>query len=214
MEVVKAIRATVTFFEGLEVDGYKMPDGEFRIGLSGASLVLGYSHRWLNDAVSNKSPRTAKALSNIGFSRFLQKVLIQSKQRNSYHDTTISLSDFNCCIIYAVQNKKKAAIALQKSFTQLALNDFFRDAFGDPPLTISQKRELIDDWWGKKTDKETKIFILCQWSEAIKQIQKDYEQRSLLFNKALISISFAILCFGINVILSTFIPCTSVINTN
>ena len=46
-------------------------------------------------------------------------------------------------IIYPVQGKKKAAIALQKSFTQLALNDFFRDAFGQVPLTIEEKRILF-----------------------------------------------------------------------
>ena len=142
-QVIKALRATVTFFEGLRVDGYKMPDGEFRIGLSGVSLILGYGREWLKDAVNGKTPRTAKTLQGLGFSQYLAKVTAQSKQGNFYEDTTISLADFNCCIIYAVQKKKKAAIALQKSFTQLALNDFFRDAFGDPPLTIDQKRQLF-----------------------------------------------------------------------
>lgn len=140
---VKVLRASVVFFEGLEVDGYRMPNGEFRIGLSGVSRILGYSRDWLNDVVKLKTPRTAKVLSGLGFSQEIQKVLAQSKRGNSYEDRTINLEDFNCCIIYAVQNKKKAAIALQKSFTQLALNDFFRDAFGEIPLTIDEKRALF-----------------------------------------------------------------------
>jgi hypothetical protein len=142
-EPIRAERQTVRFFDGLEVDGYRMPNGEFRIGLSGTSRVLGYADRWLGDSVGGESPRTAKALQGIGFSTNTQKVLSQSKQGNDYLDTTITLDDFNCCIIYAIGAKKKAAIALQKSFTKMALNDFFRDAFGEPPLSIDQKRQLF-----------------------------------------------------------------------
>jgi hypothetical protein len=142
-EPIRAERATVVFFDGLTVDGYRMPNEEFRIGLSGASRVLGYSDRWLRDAIANETPRTAKALQGIGFSENTQKLLAQSNQGNIYEDTSINLDDFNCCIIYAVQAKKKAAIALQKSFTKLALNDFFRDAFGEPPLSIAEKRQLF-----------------------------------------------------------------------
>lgn len=143
MEVIKAVRATVVFFEGLEVDGYRMPSGEFRIGLAGASRLLGYSREWLGDAVSVKTPRTVKALRSLGFSDNIEKVSAQSIRGNDYEDRTISLQDFNCCIIYAVQAKKKAAIALQKSFTLLALNDFFRNAFGEIPLTVDEKRILF-----------------------------------------------------------------------
>lgn len=142
-EPIKAERQTVRFFDGLEVDGYRMPNGEFRVGLSGASRVLGYAPRWLGDSVAGKSPHTAQALLDIGFSPNIQKVLSQSKQGNDYLDTTISLDDFNCCIIYAIRAKKKAAVALQKSFTKMALNDFFRDAFGEPPLSVEQKRKLF-----------------------------------------------------------------------
>ena len=142
-EPIRAERATVVFFDGLTVDGYRMPNGEFRIGLSGASRILGYGSDWLPDAVKRETPRTAKALLGIGFSDKTQKVTGQSKQGNAFEDTTIDLDDFNCCIIYAVQKNKKAAIALQKSFTKMALNDFFRDAFGEPPLSIEEKRRLF-----------------------------------------------------------------------
>ena len=140
---VKAIRAKVVFFEGLKVDGYKMPDGEFRVGLSDASKILGYNREWLSDSIDRKSPRTAKALSELDFSQNIQKVTAQSNQGNWFEDRTISLEDFNCCILYAVQKGKKPAIALQKSFTHLALNDFFRDAFDELPLTIEEKRAIF-----------------------------------------------------------------------
>ena len=143
MELTRAERETVRFFEGLEVDGYRMPNGEFRIGLAGASRVLGYGREWLADAVDTRSPRTAKALQGLGFSEEVAKVTAQSIQGNAYEDRTISLDDFNCCIIYGVQKNKKAAIALNRAFTKLALIDFFREAFEEPPLSIAEKRRLF-----------------------------------------------------------------------
>jgi hypothetical protein len=142
-EPIRAERATVTFFDGLTVDGYRMPSGEFRVGLNGASRVLGFDRDWLRNAVERKTPRTVQALLEAGFSDKTQELTAQSNRGNTFKDTTIDLDDFNCCIIYGVQSKRKAAIALQKSFTKLALNDFFRDAFGEPPLSIAEKRKLF-----------------------------------------------------------------------
>ena len=45
MNIIKAERATVKFFDGLEVDGYMMPDGEFRVSVTGASVLLGYQKK-------------------------------------------------------------------------------------------------------------------------------------------------------------------------
>jgi len=141
-EPIKAERETVRFFDGLEVDGYRMPNLEFRVGLSGASKVLGYGRNWLAD-IFYKNAGTVKALRGLGFSEQTQKVTAQSKHQNSFEDTTISLDDFNRLIVYATSKGKKAALALQLSFTKMALNDFFRDAFGEPPLSIDQKRQLF-----------------------------------------------------------------------
>ncbi|MCU0570082.1 MAG: hypothetical protein MUF49_26350 [Oculatellaceae cyanobacterium Prado106] len=56
---------------------------------------------------------------------------------------TLSLRDFNRLISYAVFDGKKAALALQLALTEVALNDFFRDAFGERPLSIEEKRQLF-----------------------------------------------------------------------
>lgn len=79
----------------------------------------------------------------MGFTGKIEKLPAQSNQGNLYDDRTISLEDFNCCIIFAVQRGKQAAIALNRAFTQLALIDFFRDAFGEQPLSIEEKRRLF-----------------------------------------------------------------------
>lgn len=142
MEAIKAERQTVPFFEGLEVDGYRMPDGSYRVGITGASRVLGYSANWLG-RVLGRGGNTVKFLRGLGFTEKTEKVVTQSIRGGGSEAQTISLDDFNRLIVYAVNDGKKAALALQLSLTKIALNDFFRDAFGEPPLSIAEKRRLF-----------------------------------------------------------------------
>ena len=142
LSVVKAVRATVIFFDGLEVDGYRMPDGEFRVGVTGASKILGYSSNWLGRVLS-RGGNTVKSLRGIGFTEKIEEVVTHSIQGGGRSARTISIDDFNRLIVYAVGDGKKAALALQLSLSCLALNDFFRDAFNEIPLTIDEKRTLF-----------------------------------------------------------------------
>ena len=143
MEPIRAERQTVRFFDGLEVDGYRMPNGEFRVGLASASRIIGFNRDWLTDVIDGETPRTLKELQGIGFSENIQKVTAQSNRGNWLDDRTIDLDDFNSCIIYGTQSKRPSAIALNKAFTRLSLMDFFREAFGEPPLSIAEKRRLF-----------------------------------------------------------------------
>lgn len=142
MTVIRAERATVTFFNGLTVDGYRMPNGEFRVGITGASLVLGYSRNWLFRLLQGESRNRKKALQGLGFTENTTKIVTETS-RGDRNAQTISLRDFNRLIVYAVQDGKKAALALQLALTEVALNDFFRDAFDEIPLSIAEKRELF-----------------------------------------------------------------------
>lgn len=142
VEPIKAQREAVRFFDGLEVDGYKMPDGEFRVGLAGASRVLGYAPNWLSRALNQETGTSMKVLRSLGFTEEIKKVVTQTV-RGPREAPTVSLRDFNRLIIYAVSKGKKAALALQLSLTEVALNDFFVDAFGEPPLSIDEKRNLF-----------------------------------------------------------------------
>lgn len=142
MEPIRAERSTVTFIDGLSVDGYRMPDGEFRVGIAGASEVLGYARNWLGRTLS-RGGNTVKTLRGFGFTEKTEKVVTQSIRGGGGEVETISLDDFNLLILYGASKGKKAALALQLSLTKLALNDFFRDAFGDRPLSIDEKRQLF-----------------------------------------------------------------------
>lgn len=142
LEPIRAERQTVTFFDGLEVDGYRMPNGEFRVGLTGASLVLGYSENWLSRLLDRETGTSIKALRGLGFTEQTQKVVSESIKGDRKADT-VSLRDFNRLIVFAVSRRRKAALALQLSLTEVSLNDFFRDAFGEPPLSIEEKRKIF-----------------------------------------------------------------------
>lgn len=149
MEPIRAERATVTFFDGLQVDGYQMPDGEFRVGITGASEVLGYGRNWLG-RVLERGGNTLKTLRGLGFTEEIQKVVTNSGRPPE----TISLRDFNRLISYAVFDGKKAALALQLALTEVALNDFFRDAFSEPPLSIEEKRRLFYEAYARTISPE------------------------------------------------------------
>jgi hypothetical protein len=138
MELIRAERKNVPFFDGLQVDGYRMPSGEFRVGITGAGKVLGYGANWLG-RVLDRGGNTLKALQGLGFTEEIQKVVTNSGRPPE----TISLRDFNRLISYAVFDGKKAALALQLALTELSLVDFFRDSFGEPPLSIAEKRQAF-----------------------------------------------------------------------
>lgn len=143
MEPIRAERATVTFFEGLTVDGYRLPNGEFRVGLEGASKVVGYQRDWLPQAF-RRGGRTLKALEGMGFTSLHFTVTVPHTGRSGASTPeTISLKDFVYVIAYASSKGKKAAIALQSALVEMSLNDFFRDAFGERPLSVSEKRRLF-----------------------------------------------------------------------
>lgn len=141
-ETKRAERATVTFFDGLTVDGYQMPNGNFRVGITGASRVLGYADNWLYRLLKGESRKQMKTLQGLGFTGVTSKIVSETS-RGDREAQTVGLRDFNRLISYAVFDGKRPALALQLALTEVALNDFFRDAFGEPPLSISDKRRIF-----------------------------------------------------------------------
>lgn len=94
-----------------------------------------------------------KALQELGFTEQIQKVVTQS-DRGERQAQTISLRDFNRLIAHAVFDGKKAALALQLALSEVALNDFFREAFSEPPLSIEEKRRLFYEAYARTISPE------------------------------------------------------------
>ena len=133
-------RAIVRFTPGLSVDGYKMPDGEFRVGTAGASRLVGFSDNWLS-RLTSRGGKTLKALQGMGFTGYQKEGSVaRSDVSGASLVNTISLNDFCVLVTYAVQEKKIEAIALNIAFLQIPVTDFFRDAFGEKRLSIEEVR--------------------------------------------------------------------------
>lgn len=64
--VNKAFSAKIVFCQGLEVDGYKVPSGEYRTGVTSVSVALGYQKQWATELLSKSSNRL-KSLKGKGF---------------------------------------------------------------------------------------------------------------------------------------------------
>ena len=139
---IKAQRATIKYMEGISVDGYMMPNGEFRVGLVGASLALGYAKQWLTQVLTRVGGDTFKSLQGIGFTGFSEEIDIDAIKGGGVRAKTISLADWQRLKIYAAQQGKQKAIALLtfQGFTSDA--DLFADSFNVTRHTVSEKWEL------------------------------------------------------------------------
>ena len=137
----RAERATIEFCDGLSVDGYRMPDGEFRVGITSASLIAGFAEDYLRKAFSDSSPRF-KALQAAGFSG-KSEVLTRVTKTGTRDERTISLKDFQRFIRFADKKGNASAGAILDALVEMSLTDFFRDGFGEKPLTIEEKRQAF-----------------------------------------------------------------------
>lgn len=142
LTVIKAKRASVKLGSQIEVDGYLMPDGEIRVGVSSASLSVGFGKSYLSE-IEGKSPNQFKALQSNGFtgSRIPAEV---DNARGSSRVETISLDDYMELIVFASEKGKKPAQALSRAMLRVSLSDFFRTAFAIPLMTMAEKKIEVD----------------------------------------------------------------------
>ena len=138
---IKAQRTTIKYMDGISVDGYMMPDGEFRVGLVGASLALGYAKQWLTQVLTREG-KSLQALQGVGFTGFSEEIDLDAIKGGGVKAKTISLADWQRLKIYAAQQGKQKAIALLtfQGFTSDA--DLFADSFNVTRHTVSEKWEL------------------------------------------------------------------------
>jgi len=139
---MKLETAIITFCEGVYVDGYKTPEGEYRVGSVGASLALGYARNWVL-RVTSKGEKSLKTLQDMGFEGYILSGEVDRRQGGKSGVKTLSLDNFNILIEYAVSKGKKPAIALSNALRRVSLEVFFRDGFGDEPMGIDEIRRVF-----------------------------------------------------------------------
>ena len=141
MNIIKAERATFEYVEGIKVDFYKLPSGEYRIGLASASIALGFASNWLDRATSREK-RTLKTLQGIGYTNVPIQVKLDAINGGGTSAKTISIADFQILKIYAVQKGKQEAIKLL-SFNALNSDlDIAADLFQEKRLSYEEKRAI------------------------------------------------------------------------
>lgn len=118
-----------------------MPNGEFRVGMVGASLALGYGRQWLTQVLTREG-KALKALQGIGFTGFSEDIALDAINGGGTKATTISLSDWQRLKIYAAQQGKMKAVALLAYQSLSSDADLFTDAFALPRWTVEQKRAM------------------------------------------------------------------------
>jgi len=136
---IKAQRKTIKFCPSVDVEGFLLPDGEFRVGKSSASLALGYQKDYLS-RLPKKSEKQFKALLGEGYADSPVSVEVDI-ERGSVRSETISLNDFEAFIFFSAYRGKKEAIAIQRAITRTGLEDWFRLSFGQQQLTLEEKRD-------------------------------------------------------------------------
>ena len=143
-ESIKAVAAVIQLSDTLSIDGYMMPDGEFRAGIAGASVFLGYTKNWFN-RLRSEAPDKLKALQDKGLTGYVQPVIIprESGTRGASRAQTISLKDLATLITAEALQGNKRAIALQAAFTLEGLDSQFRDAFGVQQRSPDEKRRFF-----------------------------------------------------------------------
>lgn len=176
MSIVRFERRIVQFTENISVDGYRMPDGEFRVGLAGASKAVGFAGNWISRLTSREG-KTLKALQGMGFTGYQNEGIVARDDASGASTVnTISLRDFGVLVIHGVQQGKTEAIALNLAFLEMSLSDFFRDAFGEVPLTIDEKRKLFYKAYAATIDwmKEDRKDVESLWLAGDPQELKDW----------------------------------------
>ena len=136
----RAERSTIKFCEGVEVDGYRMPNGDFRVGKVGASVAVGYAKNYLTE-VEKKSPKQLKALRDAGFTGLEEFVELDHVRGGGTTASTLNLPDFRKLILFAASKGKPQAVALLNAILDTGLEDWFRLSFGQEQLTLEEKRD-------------------------------------------------------------------------
>lgn len=130
MTTITALRTTVNLGT-FSFDAYELPDGEKRIGFSGAANVFGYENSWLG-RVNKNIPLPLKEL---GYTGAVKEVELRTPE-NKTTIKTISIQDF-CCLINHECNKGnykalelkgiKAVKQPQKKMTEKAVQHVLAD---------------------------------------------------------------------------------------
>jgi hypothetical protein len=139
---IRAERATIELCDGLSIDAYRMPDGEFRVGVTSASLVAGYAENYLRRLLDQENGTRIKALQDAGFEGKVE-ILVRETPKGDREARTISLKDFHRFLRFADREGKASAAAILDATFEITLTNQIKNGFGEAPLTIEETRKIF-----------------------------------------------------------------------
>lgn len=177
--IIRAERSTVKFCKGVEVEGYLLPSGEFRVGKISTALALGYGKDWVTrtiNGVASGKGKDAETLTRWGFNGVASSIEVSGSARGTTVADTISLQDFRQLIRLAAKRGKPEAEALLDALLDVGIEDWFRLAFGQEQLTLEEKLDkfykayaatinwLAEDRQDVRLIEEQELFLAGNWN--------------------------------------------------
>lgn len=153
--IVRVERVDFQIAPGVLIDFYRFPDGEKRIGLTGAAIACGHRKEYFQRLHSG-APKQLEALQQAGFDGctrdgMVERVSVGSK--GSAKVKTLSQDDFLTFIkVSAFDLNKKPAQALAKALMGVALESLMRAAFNEESLSLTEIRSMICRSYAKTLD--------------------------------------------------------------
>lgn len=160
--IIRSIRAELNLGDRV-VDCYMLPNGEKRIGLTGASIAIGRSNNYLSRLLES-SQKTLKDLQGVGFTGYITETEVKI-ERGATRSKTISVRDFTKLITWdAIVNKNKDSIVLLASFAEFGLDEILDRVFKNKKLDdLLAKIVHYKDWTAK------------DWEEALLANKEDVQ---------------------------------------
>lgn len=165
--------AAIVRLDKLSIDGYyRMPDEEFRVSITGVSVLLGYKKDWFSRLCSDNLIKL-RTLERRGFKYAHENVSIPRQGGGgAIRQQTISIKDLTTLItLEALFGNQlttletfygnKRAMALQAAFTLDGLDALFRDAFRMPEKSQSERQKffrlMYNEFLGVFTEDEAEL---------------------------------------------------------
>ena len=125
-DFTKFLRAELPLSADISIDCYMMPNGEKRIGITGAALSAGRAKNYLSRIMDTKNQsKQLEGLQSLGFTGYLSEgKVIRHEVSGASIVRTISVRDYTKYITWeAVANGKKEAIIILAALAETGLEN-------------------------------------------------------------------------------------------
>lgn len=143
--ITRAVRSSLDL-DGTSLDCYMLPDGEKRIGITGASEAIGRSKEYLG-RLPTRGGNQFKALQQQGYTGCQTEITIDL-DRGQTRAKTISVRDFMKVLTWdAIANRRVESIVLLAAFGETGLETLIDDLFADRPTErVIEKIRHFSSW--------------------------------------------------------------------